>query len=108
MVIARAELIASDGTRYVGYVYPSRDAGPGSVQPTIATANGQVMFWYGIVPPKETELTASYKLLGKTPDELFPLHFRAVVAYKGVNLDGELRGFMHYAPGGRSEVVEVR
>jgi hypothetical protein len=108
--VVLAELIASDGTRYDGYVYPSPEQDPsppeglprgpaawlGSIQPTIVTEKGQVRFWYGAIPPRAGELEADYRVLGKTAEQLFPVKFRAVAEHEGARLEGEVRGFMHY------------
>jgi hypothetical protein len=107
-LIARAELVAKDGTRYDGYVYPSDEQHMGFIQPTIVTDEGQVNFWYGLFPPKPGALDAGYELLGKTAEELFPVTFRALVEYEGVSLEGEIPAFLHYADRQPERIVEVK
>jgi hypothetical protein len=108
MLIARAEFIANDGTRFDGYVYPSDEHDFGFIQPTIVTDDGQVNFWYGAFPPKPGELGDDYNLVGKTADQLFPVKFRASVEYEGAKLEGAIPAFMHYRDVGSDEVVEVK
>jgi hypothetical protein len=79
MFVVRAEFVASDGVRFEGYVSPDEDAHVSSTQPTIVTADGQVRFWFGGIPPTEDELEAGYRTLGKTAAEVFPVRFRALV-----------------------------
>jgi hypothetical protein len=107
MLIARAEFIARDGTRYEGYVSPSDEEAFGFGQPTIVTDEGQVNFWYGAFPPKPGALEADYKLLGKTAEQLFPVRYRALVEYEGARLEGEIPAFMHYEQVGSQEVARV-
>jgi hypothetical protein len=108
MLIARAELVAQDGTRYDGYLYPSDEPDIAYVQPTIVTEDGQVNFWYGAFPPKPAALEAVYEVLGKTAEQLFPIKFRAVVRYEGAALEGEVPAFMHYEDVGGDEIAELK
>ena len=107
LFIVRAELVANDGTRYVGYVSPNPEFDLGYVQPTIVTNEGQVTFWYGSVPPRPGEIDRSYALLGKERDDLFPVKFRALVPHGSTKLKGEVPAFL-YMKGPRNEVVEVK
>jgi hypothetical protein len=108
MLLVRAELVAADGTRFVGYVYPEHDDEPGLLQPTIVTDAGQVNFWLGGVAPREGELEGRYALLGKTPSELFPVRYRAVVPHDGVQLIGTIPAFRGYRSFDDRTVVEYR
>jgi hypothetical protein len=105
LFICRAELVANDGTRYGGYLSPSEERHIGFIQPTVVTDNGQVGFWFGMFGPKPGRLEATYEVLGKTAEQLFPLSFRALVEYKGVKLEGEIPAFM-YRPD--EEIIEVK
>jgi hypothetical protein len=107
MFIVRTEFVAADGTRYDGYSAPDEDGELSYTQPTIVTAEGQVRFWFGGVPPRPDELEASYRLLGKTVTELFPVRYRAVVEHSGVAMEGEIGAFMHYQSMGSKTVIEV-
>jgi hypothetical protein len=107
MFVVRAEFVASDGVRFEGYVSPDEDAHVSSTQPTIVTADGQVRFWFGGIPPTEDELEAGYRTLGKTAAEVFPVRFRALVGHEGAGLEGEIRAFMHYESMGSDTIIDA-
>ena len=107
LLLVRAELTAADGTRFDGYVYPSHEAAPGLLQPTITTDAGQVGFWLGAFPPRAGRLQEAYALLGKQPSELFPVRYRALVPSRGVPLDGEIRAFQRYESPGDRTILEL-
>jgi hypothetical protein len=71
------------------------------------TADGQVHFWFGGVPPRPGKLEANYRLLAKRAAELFPLRYRALVEHDGVALVGEIGAFMHYESMGSKTIVNV-
>jgi hypothetical protein len=107
MFIARTEFVAADGTRYYGYSSPDEDGELSYTQPTIVTAEGQVRFWFGGVPPRTGVLEASYRMLGKTATELFPVRYRAVVEHGGAPLEGEIDAFMHSESMGSNTILEL-
>jgi hypothetical protein len=59
------------------------------------------------VPPRPHKLEASYRLLGKTVTEFFPVRYRAVVEHNGAALEGEIGAFMHYESMGSKTVIKV-
>jgi hypothetical protein len=105
ILVVRAELVAADGTRFDGYLSPHADPHVGFVQPTIVTDEGQIGFWSGMRVPARDELHDRYRLLGKSAAELFPLGYRALVPCGKAETEGTLDGFLHYAPGGTSQIV---
>jgi hypothetical protein len=107
MFIVRTEFVAADGTRYDGYSSPDEDGELSYTQPMIVTAEGQVRFWFGGVPPRPGKLEASYRLLGKTASELFPVRYRAVAEHTAAALEGEIDAFMHYESMGSKTIVKV-
>jgi hypothetical protein len=107
MFVVQAEFVAADGTRFEGYVSPDEDAEVSFTQPTIVTAEGQVRFWFGGVPPRRDELEAAYRTLGKTAAELFPLRYRGLAEHGGGALEGEIPAFMHYESMGNDTIVNV-
>src|SRR5262249_30120505 len=107
MLVVRAELVANDGTRYDGYVYPPYDGKLRDAQPTVVRETGQVRFWFGAFPPREGALDESYALLGTTAERLFPLMYRALVEHEGARLEGTITGFVHGVLGS-AETVELR
>jgi hypothetical protein len=88
-------------------VSPDEDADVSFTQPTIVTAEGQVRFWFGGVPPRRDELEAGYRTLGKTAAELFPLRYRALAEHGGAPLEDEIPAFMHYESMGSDTIVKV-
>jgi hypothetical protein len=107
MFVVRAELVAADGTQFDGYVSPDEDPDISFTQPTIVTAEGQVRFWFGGVPPTRDELETAYRTLGKTAVELFPLRYHAPAEHGGAALEGEIDGFMHFESMGSDTIVSV-
>jgi hypothetical protein len=103
--IVRAEFTAADGTRFDGFVSPHEENHIGYLQPTILTEEGRVPFWFGVVPPGTPELDASYRQLGKTAAQLFPLRYRALVEHAGTELEDEINGFMHYERAGTDRIT---
>lgn len=106
MLVVRAELVAADGTRYDGYVYPQHDDYIGWIQPSAITERGHVGFWVGAFPPRDLE--KRYGLLGKTAEELFPVRYRALVPHEGVRLEGEIPAFLGMASVSDETIVEYR
>jgi hypothetical protein len=96
LFVVDACFVAADGTRFRGYVTPAR-GGIVDSQPTVITDDGQVGFWYGIVPPNEQTIAEAYRALGRTADQLFPLRFEAAVelARKDDATAGVIEGFSH-------------
>jgi hypothetical protein len=107
LFIVRTEFVVADGTRFDGYASPHEDAYLGYTQPTIVTADGQVRFWFGGVPPRPGKLEASYRILGKSAPEVFPVRYRALVEHDGAPLEGEIGAFMHLESMGSKTVVKV-
>ena len=105
--VVRAEFVAADGTRFDGYLSPHEDPHPSYTQPTIVTADGQVRFWFGGVPPRPGRLESSYRTLGKTAAELFPVRYRALADPGGAALEGLVQAFMHYESMGSKTIVKV-
>lgn len=105
ILVVRAELVAADGTRFDGYLSPHSEPHVGYLQPTIVTDEGQVGFWSGMRVPARDELDGRYRVLGKSAGELFPLGYAALVPCEGAETEGTLDGFLHYAPGGTSQIV---
>lgn len=106
--IVKTELVANDGTRFVGYSTPTDSDHIGYIQPHVVTDRGQVNFWRGSYPPNRRDLQRDYKLLGKTAAELFPVRYRALVKHQGVELEGEVSAFLHSAGPRTERVVAVK
>lgn len=105
--VIRTEFVCANGTQFNGYASPDEHADISGIQPVIATADGQVRFWFGGVPPRPGVLEAGYRTLGKTATQLFPVHYRALVEHGGAPLEGEIGAFMHYESMGSSTIVSL-
>jgi hypothetical protein len=105
--IAKTEFTFADGKKAVGYVYASSEEELPAIQPVIITPRGQVMFWYGIVPPQKDRQTEALAKLGLVSESLFPIRFSCVVPTDDIPLDGELEGFYHYDSDRDVQVIRV-
>lgn len=105
LLVVRTGFVARDGTPFDGFATPAEDGQLHSVQPTIVAAAGQVRFWFGLKAPEREDLDVAYATLGKTPDELFPLTFRATIPGPTGPLEGEIPAFVHMLD---TELVELR
>ena len=110
LLIVRAKFALADGAEMEGYLTPPFDGSPaiGSIQPTIVTDQGQVGFWYGIVAPDKDRIAQNYRLLGKSPSQVFPLKFRSTVEIMGGPIEGELNGFLFYEDSDSQAIKTVR
>jgi hypothetical protein len=100
LFVVRAKFVSADETEFDGIVSPQVDEHIGFVDPRIVTGRGQVAFWFGTVPPGPAVIEMSYRVLGKTAAQLFPLRYRSLVASAAGNVGGTIDGFTHYARGG--------
>lgn len=87
--IAHTRFVLADGSEWWGYCSPTDDSGLDYVQPVILTANGPVRFWYES-PPAEPEPARACRLLGKRPEQVFPVRFECIVPIEGRRVAGEL------------------
>jgi hypothetical protein len=80
--IARTRFVLADGSEWWGYCSPTDDSGLDYMQPVIVTQAGLVRFWHeGLVP--ESETAHACRLLGRTPEQVFPVRFECVVPFDG-------------------------
>jgi hypothetical protein len=61
-----------------------------------------------LLAPRRSRIDRAYRLLGKGPEELFPVRFHALVPTKGAKLAGEIRAFAYLRSARSDEVAEVR
>jgi len=96
MCIATAVFYLADGTEMHGFVSPGTpgDMHPGHLQPTIITSSGQVAFWFGIVQPIPEKMEDAYKVLGKRPQQIFPMSFSLTVSTSHP-INGVVPGFQY-------------
>lgn len=99
LMAVRARFTLADGAKMEGYLQPQppqQESSLGYIQPIIITDQGQVRFWYGMSVLGPDEISESYRLLGKSPSQVFPLNFEAAVAIMGGLVKGTLQGFYYY------------
>lgn len=96
MFVVKAAFVLADGTRMSGCVFASvpEDASIGDMDPTILTSDSAVSFWFGVQAPTAQKIAASYRVLGKTADEVFPLVFNAEVPVVKGTAGGVIEGFL--------------
>ena len=107
MFLVRAEFAAADGTAFEGFISPDERRHVAYLQPTIVADGRHLRFWFGTVAPAPAVLETNYRVLGKTPPELFPVSYHSLVDTTDGRVAGTLDGFMHYAAGSTSEIVSV-
>ena len=97
MFILRARLLLADGTILQGYMTPPfrGDAGLGTLQPVVLTAQGQVSFWLGSIDPGTAFIADQYSRMGKSSaTQVFPIRFESAVPLVGGPVRGEIPGFL--------------
>ena len=107
-LLVRAEFELWDGSRYPGFVTPlvegydtlpnGRRLGEGRhplgrQQPQIFVDNKRFGFWGGIIGISKQEQREFYAALGKEPEQVFPLQFRAEAGLANGLLTGKVDGF---------------
>lgn len=103
MMVVRAALTLANGTRFPGFLYyapavPGQTYGPlANLQPQAITPQGQVMFWYGAVPPTPEALRDAYRRLGAGAAGVFPVRYASEVALATGAITGEIPGFQYIA-----------
>ncbi|WP_093287366.1 hypothetical protein [Solimonas aquatica] len=109
MFIVWASFVLADGSHAEGYLTPGvqGDNHLSSVQPAVVAEGGQVSFWCGLVAPERGYLDRCYKVLGKQPNEIFPLSYQSQVNLVGGTISGSIPGFvvLEDMKSGRTRVV---
>ena len=116
MVVVKADFTLADGTKMAGYLCPpmatdrSDVSDLGYIQPHIITEKGQIYFWHGVIEPQKTNIAGSYEMLGKTPEETFPIKYKSAVEREDGPVEGVLEGFYYLKKGlfGRLKTVIVK
>ena len=97
MFVVEAEFILADGTMMQGYLSPAPQNELGYIQPIIITEKRQISFWSGIRQPSQEVISSQYTLLGKSPEQVFPLTFKSKVDIIGGPVQGIINGFSFYS-----------
>jgi hypothetical protein len=91
--IVAADFVLADGSSAEGYLYSGEPDDFACIQPNIILTDGQINFWFGIVPATNERLSALYQRLGKKPESVFPIHFETRVRINGKPMKGVVEGF---------------
>jgi hypothetical protein len=106
LLVVRATLALANGTRFPGYLYytpePPPSVGPSygplaNLQPQAITPQGQVMFWFGVVPPGKDAIADIYRKLGADAAGVFPVRYASEVPLATGPIEGEIAGFQYIA-----------
>ena len=110
MFLVRAEFTLADGMQLPGFLTPPFQTGSverelGVIQPQVfLPGGGRVGFWEGMFPQSADARAAIYRELDRTPEQVFPLRFRAGAGLTKGEIAGSLRGF-YSVPDGRTVAV---
>ena len=88
--VARTRFVLADGTVHIGFCSPQEASGLDYLQPVITTSGAQVRLWFERVPSR-AELDAQWKVLGRAPEDIFPIQFECDVPVDGVAVRGVVR-----------------
>ena len=123
-----AELTMADGEVYPGYL-KAKGLGMADVMhthPTLFTDGGQIDFYSGIVEPTDEEIDQKYTVLGKTAEQIFPLHYKSNVLLRydikapagsktltqrqadALPFEGNIEGFSYLSDTGSSGAIPDR
>ena len=91
--IVAADFVLADGSAAEGYIYPGEPHDFGCTQPNVILPDGQLNFWFGIVPTTNEKLDAIYRRLGKNSESVFPAHYETRVPINGKPMKGVVEGF---------------
>lgn len=101
MFLIKADLKLKNGAKFQGFLTPCLESDYqnendlGLIQPQIFGRSGECIgFWTGAFPMKSTEIQDFYKLIGKTPEEIFPIEFKAVEGLAIGVTSGKINGFL--------------
>ena len=103
-LIVRATFRFADGSQMKGLIKPvilrKRNLGsiciPYDLNPTLVTDDWKIHFCYGALKPGPSELSNKYRMLGKVPDEIFPIDFHSDIEVLDSITGGTLQGFMYF------------
>lgn len=103
--LLHATFTLADGSTLDGHVtfvggVPSDDGSFAAREPTICTPAGQVPLWFGAVTATSEQLRAHLAAIGKAREAVFPLRWRATLHPSGVDVAGEVSGFVVWREGG--------
>lgn len=89
--LAATDFELFDSSPHFGFCFPADDSGIDYLQPVIVAESQQVAFWFD-VPAGPEALAAQWRVLGKTPEKIFPVTFRCRVPVDGRTVAGRIDG----------------
>jgi hypothetical protein len=89
--LAATDFELFDASAHFGFCFPADDSGLDYLQPVIVCESGQVAFWFD-GPAAPEALAAQWRVLGKTPEKIFPVAFRCRVRVDGRTVAGRIDG----------------
>lgn len=111
--LVRSKFIFADGTEYEGFITPGESNSNdiqelGYIQPYVFVNHGKgIGFWFGALPHDyaEDKKKFYYSLIGKKPEEIFPIIFEAEKKYADGIIKGTIPGFCGYSNTGQITVM---
>ena len=94
--VVRAKFVLADGSVLIGHMTVP-GIGPYSLDdlhPSIVTKSDQVTFLYGFNAPSAAEKERFYALIGKSPEQVFPIQFSIDIEQLVPPLTETIPGFM--------------
>ncbi|MGS0765193.1 hypothetical protein [Syntrophomonas curvata] len=100
--LVKSKFILADGTKYDGFITPGEPGksnnvgGLGYIQPYVFVNNKKkIGFWFGILSDNyvKEEKKLIYSLIGKKPEDIFPILFEADKKLAGGVVKGTVPGF---------------
>ena len=106
-VIVRGSFFLADESEMKGLLKPVslNDSGfissilPYDLSPILVTNTYQLHFCFGHKKPIPNKIAEKYRILGKTPNQVFPIKFRSDIEIINGITEGILEGFMYFDGG---------
>jgi hypothetical protein len=95
--VVAADVKFADGTLALGYLYSGPPDDFGCIQPNVVAQAGQVNFWLGsleYIEDVEKTIAKSLQVLGKSPEQVFPVSFQSRVRINNEFQKIVVNGFM--------------
>jgi hypothetical protein len=90
----------ADGTQFVGFITPEGGSGEvaesdlGTMDPCMFSSEGALLtFWGGLLGFTEDDKMATYNMLERSPENVFPIRFTAEPGLTSGRQSGTIHGF---------------
>jgi hypothetical protein len=102
--IVRASFFLADGTKMKGLIKPKQlgqkenisTVIPYDLGPIIISKEWKMDFRYGTIKPDPDDIAENYRIIGKRPNEIFPIQFRSDIEVSNSIIEGVIEGFMYF------------